>query len=149
VSADGGARGLGWQEQQQQREWQIDQFGQAAIVHHFACSRNGRLRYALVDDGIAYHCGECDARVTVGPDGKALSGSEWVSERRAGRPGWTDEIFRERWQEAIATTPPPRTFRRIATRFRPLDVSEQGIDPNHLRKLHKRHGEPAFDPSGE
>lgn len=69
--------------------------------------------------------------------------------RGPGRPGWTDDTFREHWIEAIEATPQPRTFASVAANFRQLHVRagdrHEGIEPEHLSRLHRKHGAPRFE----
>lgn len=61
--------------------------------------------------------------------------------RRPGRPGWTDELFWMRYQEALDRATPPYTYRSIAPHFETLDGT-RGTDPEYVRKLVGRHGLP-------
>ncbi len=61
--------------------------------------------------------------------------------RRPGRPGWTDELFRVRYQEAIGRATPPYTDRAVAPHFDMLDGA-RGTEPDYLRKLVRKHGLP-------
>jgi hypothetical protein len=61
--------------------------------------------------------------------------------RGPGRPGWTDDLFREHWLEAWHATKPPRSSPMVAANFRQLNGS-LGTDPDHLRKMYKEHGSP-------
>lgn len=61
--------------------------------------------------------------------------------RRPGRPGWTDELFWARYQEALDRATPPYTYRSIAPHFETLDGTRD-TDPEYLRKLVRRHGLP-------
>jgi len=63
------------------------------------------------------------------------------SPRRAGRPGWTHELFWARYRDALGRTDPPHTNASIAAHFEMLDGAT-GTEPNHLRKLVKRFGLP-------
>ncbi|MGC8635400.1 MAG: hypothetical protein ACP5VP_12245 [Candidatus Limnocylindrales bacterium] len=63
------------------------------------------------------------------------------SRRPPGRPGWTDEDFWARYQEAQLRAKPPYTYRAIAPHFETLDGT-LGTDPEYLRKLVRRHGRP-------
>ena len=86
--------------------------------------------------------------LTASPSGEASATRTRVP-RRPGRPGWTDDTFREHWSEAIAATPQPRTFVSVALNFRPLNVrtgdEHFGIDSEHLSDLHREHGAPVFE----
>ncbi|MEK6720538.1 MAG: hypothetical protein AABZ33_07675 [Chloroflexota bacterium] len=62
-----GARGVSYAADP--RESRIQEAGEAAIAHHFACPPGASLRFALVPDAINYLCEECGARVSVGADG--------------------------------------------------------------------------------
>jgi hypothetical protein len=65
-----------------------------------------------------------------------------VSARRPpGRPGWTAGLFWARYQEAVARSAPPHTYRVIAPLFVALDGTE-GTSPEYLRKLVRRFGLP-------
>lgn len=59
--------------------------------------------------------------------------------RHPGRPGWTDSLFQERYDEALAATTGRPTWANVAANFVRLDDST-GIEPDSLRKLHRRHG---------
>ena len=73
-------------------------------------------------------------------------GHPTVAARGPGRPGWTDELFWARYQEARDRTTPPYTNRSIAPHFETLDGT-RGTDPEYLRKLLGRHGmPPALEP---
>jgi hypothetical protein len=61
--------------------------------------------------------------------------------RGPGRPGWTDELFWMRYQEALDRATPPYTYRSIAPHFETLDGT-RGTDPEYVRKLVGRHGVP-------
>lgn len=61
--------------------------------------------------------------------------------RGPGRPGWTDELFRARYLEALDRATPPYTYRSIAPHFETLDGT-RGTDPEYVRKLVGRHGLP-------
>jgi len=66
--------------------------------------------------------------------------------RGPGRPGWTDELFWARYQEALDRATPPHTYRSIAPHFETLDGT-RGTDPEYVRKLVGRHGlPPAVEP---
>lgn len=55
--------------------------------------------------------------------------------RGPGRPRWPDDLLADRYEEALAATPEPRTLEAIAAHFRPLSGDEFGVDPDHLRRL--------------
>jgi hypothetical protein len=61
--------------------------------------------------------------------------------KRSGRPGWTKELFWDRYREACALVGPPHAHKDIAGSFRGLD-GERGIDPDHFRRLLRRFGLP-------
>lgn len=61
--------------------------------------------------------------------------------RGPGRPGWTDELFWTRYQQALDRATPPYTYRSIAPHFETLDGT-RGTDPEYVRKLVARHGLP-------
>lgn len=61
--------------------------------------------------------------------------------RGPGRPGWTDELFWSRYQQALDRATPPYTYRAIAPHFETLDGTRD-TDPEYLRKLVRRHGLP-------
>jgi hypothetical protein len=76
----------------------------------------------------------------LGPSGtESTAGASHESvpgpRRGPGRPGWTPELFEERWREAWAATPEPRTFQALAANFRALDGTLGGVSGDHLRKL--------------
>jgi len=56
----------------------------------------------------------------------------------AGRPGWTRELFEERWREAMKATPEPRTYPALAAHFRARDGTFGGVGGDHLGKLRRR-----------
>jgi hypothetical protein len=58
-----------------------------------------------------------------------------IEPRRPGRPRSSSDLILERYEDALAATPEPRTRTAIATRFRTLDGSHIGITPRHLRRL--------------
>jgi len=72
---------------------------------------------------------------------------ELTPRRRPGQPGWTDEVFREHWREAIGLLSPTadRTIPNVAANFRRRHGGEIGVDPEHLRELHRAHGSPPFE----
>jgi hypothetical protein len=57
--------------------------------------------------------------------------------RRRGRPGWTPSQFQTSWRKAVATTPKPRTYERLAPNFRAL-AGEVGVSADYLRRLRRR-----------
>jgi len=61
--------------------------------------------------------------------------------RGPGRPGWTRDLFRTRYQEALGRATPPFTYRAVAPYFEMLDGTV-GTDPDYLRKLVRKHGLP-------
>lgn len=147
-SADSGVRGTGHRNGAKEGERRLQDAGQVAIVHHFACSRSEPLRYALVDDGVAYLCDECGARVTVGSDWQALRPEpdpETLAApavpRRPGRRPWTPELFRRRWAEALerGQLPASAPYPVVARHFEALDGSVGEIDPDYLGRLARRY----------
>ena len=74
------------------------------------------------------------APITTRDEGEAKNSHRDGAARRPGRPGWTDELFRTRYQEARDRAKPPYTFRAIASHFEALDGT-RGVDPDWLRKL--------------
>ena len=79
-------------------------------------------------------------------DPESASGIRRRAARRPGRPGWTDELFWARYQEALDRATPPHTYRSIAPHFETLDGT-RGTDPEYVRKLVGRHGlPPAVEP---
>ena len=62
--------------------------------------------------------------------------------RRSGRPGWTAQLFRDRYREACELVGPPYAHKDVAGSFRGLD-GERGIDPDHFRRLLRRFGLPS------
>jgi hypothetical protein len=84
------------------------------------------------------------APAAVGPRGSAHAANRDVDAAavdppRAGRPGWTPQLFAARYQAAKARATPPYTYRSIAAHFVMLDGTV-GADPDHLRKLVRRFG---------
>lgn len=63
------------------------------------------------------------------------SGDLAIEPRGPGRPPASSDLILERYEEALAATPEPRTRTAIAARFRTLDGSHIGITPRHLRRL--------------
>jgi hypothetical protein len=61
--------------------------------------------------------------------------------RRAGRPGWTRELFWGHYRDALGRSAPARTHAAIAAHFEMLD-GEIGTDPGYLRRLLNRYGLP-------
>jgi hypothetical protein len=61
--------------------------------------------------------------------------------KRSGRPGWTAQLFWDRYREACEQVGPPHAHKDIAGSFRGLD-GERGIDPDHFRRLLRRFGLP-------
>ena len=55
-----------------------------------------------------------------------------------GRPGWTPELFKRRWREALMLTPQPQTYASRAEHFRPLDGLEDSVTGDHLRRLRRK-----------
>lgn len=147
-SADPGTRGTGQREIADERERWLQDAGQVAIAHHFACSRSGPLRHALVDDGVAYLCDECGSRVTVGSDWQAVQPEPEPGAlaapavpRRPGRRPWTPELFRQRWAEALerGQLPASATYPEVARYFEALDGTVGEIDPDYLGRLARRY----------
>jgi hypothetical protein len=68
---------------------------------------------------------------------RARSASDRVGPRRAGRPGWTVSLFWDRYREAEAATPPPRSLVAIGEHFRTLD-GVRGMEGDGLGKLRRR-----------
>jgi hypothetical protein len=64
-----------------------------------------------------------------------------LGRRGRGRPGWTADLFRRRWREAIerGKVPEPATIPAVAPTFVMLD-GEEGIDPEYLGRLARRFG---------
>jgi hypothetical protein len=61
--------------------------------------------------------------------------------KRSGRPGWTAQLFWDRYREAVERTSPPYTQRAVAQHFQALH-GDRGVDPEYLRKLLRRYGPP-------
>jgi hypothetical protein len=57
--------------------------------------------------------------------------------RGPGRPGWTRDLFEERWREAQAATHEPRTFAALAANFKAHDGTIGGVGGDHLRRLRR------------
>jgi hypothetical protein len=81
------------------------------------------------------------ALITTGDEVEAKRADRQVAVRGPGRPGWTAELFRTRYQEARGRAKPPYTYRAIAPYFEMLDGT-RGTDPDYVRKLVRRHGLP-------
>ena len=79
---------------------------------------------------------------------RVQSGPRRRTVRGPGRPGWTDELFWSRYEQAMERAAPPFTYRSIAPHFETLDGT-RGTDPEYVRKLVRRHGLPPDQPSGE
>jgi hypothetical protein len=60
---------------------------------------------------------------------------------RPGRPGWTAELFRTRYEDACEQAARPLTYRSVAQHFVALDGTK-GPSPEYLRKLVRRFGRP-------
>jgi hypothetical protein len=69
--------------------------------------------------------------------GRAVAAA--VDAPKAGRPGWTPELFAARYRAARERATPPHTYRSVAAHFVMLDGTV-GADPDHLRKLVRRFG---------
>lgn len=85
-------------------------------------------------------------RVTLGlPPVTTVRNSAWgtlvAHPRRAGRPGWTHELFWAHYRDALGRVDPPHTNASIAAHLEMLD-GELGTEPDYLRKLVKRFGLP-------
>ncbi len=65
---------------------------------------------------------------------QAARGSRIDPPRPRGRPGWTAPRFQTAWRKAVAATPPPWTYARLAPNFQALD-GQVGVSPEHLRHL--------------
>jgi hypothetical protein len=91
------------------------------------------------------HLDDATIRVTLGLPPAPHAAREVLDpiarERRPGRPGWTQELFWARYREAVARAAVPHTYQSIADQFETLDGS-LGADPDHVRKLLKRYGQP-------
>ena len=72
---------------------------------------------------------------------KPTSGAPVAHPRRAGRPGWTRELFWTRYRDALGRAEPPHTNAAIAAHLEMLD-GEIGTEPDYLRKLVRRFGLP-------
>lgn len=57
--------------------------------------------------------------------------------RGSGRPGWTCQLFDERWAEAVRMAGTER-IEDVAVFFVGLNGNAQGIEPPTLRRLHRR-----------
>jgi hypothetical protein len=84
------------------------------------------------------------APAAVGPRGPGQAADAQgivpeVGTPRAGRPGWTPELFAARYRVARELAMPPYTYRSVAAHFVMLDGTV-GADPDHLRKLVRRFG---------
>ena len=85
-------------------------------------------------------------KTTIGASGRPRAAPQGSGDgaraiRRSGRPGWTAELFWDRYREACELVGPPRAHKDIAGIFRGLD-GEPGIDPDHFRRLLRRFGLP-------
>jgi hypothetical protein len=92
-------------------------------------ARPGRTALAAVDPRGAGRVADSDA--------DAEGGVPAVEAPRAGRPGWTPELFGARYRAARERATPPHTYRSVAAHFVMLDGTV-GADPDHLRKLVRR-----------
>lgn len=61
-----------------------------------------------------------------------------IPRRGPGRPGWTPDLFEERWSDASRLTPPPPTLKALAKHFQGLDGSMGLLTGDHLGKLRRR-----------
>jgi hypothetical protein len=68
----------------------------------------------------------------------APSGSIPPPRRGPGRPGWTRELFEDRYREAVAATPPPQTYAALAEHFRAMNGFKGGLSGENLGKLRRR-----------
>jgi hypothetical protein len=91
-----------------------------------ARGRTGRLAPAAIDVRPA-HAADAEGDVPA------------VGAPRAGRPGWTPQLFAARYRAARERATPPYTYRSVAAHFVMLDGTV-GADPDHLRKLVRRFG---------
>jgi hypothetical protein len=58
--------------------------------------------------------------------------------RGPGRPGWTRELFEDRYREALAATHPPQTYAALAEHFRAMNGFKGGLSGENLGKLRRR-----------
>lgn len=108
-----------WQVSASDINWDADDFGAAAWGAGLAeTDRKAAVNFLLVSKLLVW---------------------DSVPHRRAGRPGWTDELFRRRLDEAIEATAPPRTAENVSANFRRLD-NTIGVDPASLRRLCRERG---------
>lgn len=125
------------------RQPSLDEF--RAYVDRVSCLGVEALRQELGVAGARRD--EARARpapAAVGPHGPvhaADTGGDAaaIAAPRAGRPGWTAELFAARYLAAKARATPPYTYRSLAAHFVMLDGTV-GAGPDHLRKLVRRFG---------
>jgi hypothetical protein len=70
-----------------------------------------------------------------------IGGEAVIPRRGPGRPGWTDDLFRQRWREAVArgNLAEPATYPLVAANFENLDGT-MGMDPEWFGRLARKHG---------
>ena len=120
-----------------------------AVYQHQAMTtgRQPTLRQARAYIGhLTTRLDDATIRVTLGlpPVTKARtssSGAPVARPRRAGRPGWTHELFWTRYRDALGRADPSHTSASIAAHLEMLD-GETGTEPDYLRKLVRRFGVP-------
>jgi hypothetical protein len=57
--------------------------------------------------------------------------------RGPGRPGWTRDLFEERWRAARAATDEPQTYAALAANFKAHDGMIGGLGGDQLRRLRR------------
>ena len=120
-----------------------------AIYQHQALTtgRQPTIRQAhAYIDHLTARLDDATIRVTLGLPpvkkvGKASPEAPIARPRRAGRPGWTPELFWAHYRDALGGAEPPHTSASIAAHLEMLD-GEMGTEPDYLRKLVKRFGLP-------
>lgn len=116
-----------------------------AIYQHqtLTTGRQPTLRQAREYIGhLTTRLGDATIRVTLGLPPvttvrNSASGTPVAHPRRAGRPGWTQELFWTRYRDALGRAEAPHTNASIAAHLEMLD-GELGTEPDYLRKLVKR-----------
>jgi len=84
-------------------------------------------------------------RARIDEPGQDTGSASVMARRKAGRPGWTQDLFDRHFQEAEAATDPPRSVERLAASF-PRRDGTPGIEPDSLRRLIRKFERP--EPSG-
>ena len=120
-----------------------------ALYEHLEATRGGRPRLKKARAYLKHVTTSLDRAAIWGRLGRSMPAPEEEPapstaaprRRRPGRPGWTPELFWDRYREAVERTSPPQTQRAVAQQFQALH-GDRGVDPEYLRKLLRRYGPP-------